>query len=373
MSEEERGTVEENRYRATATAYISRQARHTHPIGTFSRNRYGTVIRWEPAATERSLCCDRVTAPTPQNPWTLNRHCRTIGHLARLNNLHVGRLTRMIHAMQQESLLEAVDGTVAGTDNRHVGEQEAYNLVFNGYGIIRDISVSEAERNRTRIRGQILNEEQGICNFPAWSDDGITPSGSAQIRLVMNRENNVRDYTVLTSDQRGFHYNEHTNRWMYIGRIVSLQMDTSLGVPPTRNFDIELESQLGWQMEGTVSTMWQRRIISAYGSFAIDPASSFAEALRDSVRISTVRGAVSRRLVAESAVPDGVSALLTREEIANHSVLYIQILKSLKTFNNGVYSKSVYRMLDAYKSALTAEEQQEIEAKFLEASARWRP
>lgn len=68
--------------------YESRQARLTHPAGTFDR-----AGRWYPDPDERRSCCDAIRSPSRNWPYSLLCHCRTLKHCRNL-------LAPAIHEME---------------------------------------------------------------------------------------------------------------------------------------------------------------------------------------------------------------------------------------------------------------------------------
>jgi hypothetical protein len=73
------------------SAYIARQARDAHPVGTFDRGG-----RWYPADEEWRNCCARIRTPSRSWPYSLLVHCRTVEHVAALYGVDVAELRRAV-------------------------------------------------------------------------------------------------------------------------------------------------------------------------------------------------------------------------------------------------------------------------------------
>lgn len=69
--------------------YLDRQARAAHPQGHFDRGG-----RWYPSEAETQPCCSSIRSPSRAWPHSLNRHCRTIRHIARLFDISAADLRR---------------------------------------------------------------------------------------------------------------------------------------------------------------------------------------------------------------------------------------------------------------------------------------
>lgn len=72
-----------------AKCYLDRKARRTHPAGNL-----GKGGRWTPAPEERRSCCNDICRPSRAWPWTLNRHCRSLEHVAALFEVDALQLRR---------------------------------------------------------------------------------------------------------------------------------------------------------------------------------------------------------------------------------------------------------------------------------------
>jgi len=71
--------------------YLARQARIAHPAGSFD-----SKGRWFPAEGEACGCCDMIRDPSRAYPYSLQGHCRTIGHVAQMFGLEEMTLRRAV-------------------------------------------------------------------------------------------------------------------------------------------------------------------------------------------------------------------------------------------------------------------------------------
>ena len=62
--------------------YQARQARNAHPVGYFDNGG-----RWYPDDEEQQDCCEGLREPTRKFPYSLNRHCRTLTHVAHVHKV----------------------------------------------------------------------------------------------------------------------------------------------------------------------------------------------------------------------------------------------------------------------------------------------
>lgn len=77
-----------------AQAYIDRKAGKSYPAGRHDRGG-----RWYPDADERQVCCSQIREPSRAWPRTLQLHCHSATHVARLfdvEELDLKRTARML-------------------------------------------------------------------------------------------------------------------------------------------------------------------------------------------------------------------------------------------------------------------------------------
>lgn len=70
-----------------ADTYLKRQNRTQHPDGEFDQKG-----RWYPSASEQQRCCDHISSPTRNWPYSYLLHCRTLQHVARLHGVDLKAL-----------------------------------------------------------------------------------------------------------------------------------------------------------------------------------------------------------------------------------------------------------------------------------------
>lgn len=78
------------RLEAALQEYQNRQARVNHPDGTFDN-----AQRWYPSEAEHCECCDAIRSPSRAWPYTLNKHCRSIQHVAHLYDVDARELRKL--------------------------------------------------------------------------------------------------------------------------------------------------------------------------------------------------------------------------------------------------------------------------------------
>ena len=100
LSSEVRRAVEEWR---------KRQARATHPDGTFDRKR-----RWYPSEAEKQTCCGSVRNPSAAWPFSLITHCRSRDHV--INLFRVSRAEFNLALRIQKQLTEKEGGEENGKE-----------------------------------------------------------------------------------------------------------------------------------------------------------------------------------------------------------------------------------------------------------------
>ncbi len=71
--------------------YLDRQARDTHPSGSFDNGG-----RWYPDEDEIQECCNSIRRPSRNYPYSLMVHCRTIKHIANLYNVEVRAIRTIV-------------------------------------------------------------------------------------------------------------------------------------------------------------------------------------------------------------------------------------------------------------------------------------
>lgn len=65
------------------------------------RTRSDISAPWYPSAAERQACCKHVSPPSLGDPLTLNEHCRSEVHLAKLYNVDLRALRKQIRLMRR--------------------------------------------------------------------------------------------------------------------------------------------------------------------------------------------------------------------------------------------------------------------------------
>lgn len=68
---------------AAAREWIARRDRQSHPVG-----KCDSGGRWFPSETEWRDCCCDIRRPSRAWPWSLMTHCRSVGHVAELFDVH---------------------------------------------------------------------------------------------------------------------------------------------------------------------------------------------------------------------------------------------------------------------------------------------
>lgn len=74
--------------------WVDRQTRKAHPDGTFD-----SAKRWEPSPAEHCICCSSIRTPTRAWPFSLNKHCRGIEHVANLRGVHAEDIKSVAFAL----------------------------------------------------------------------------------------------------------------------------------------------------------------------------------------------------------------------------------------------------------------------------------
>ena len=86
---------QKSRVIAAAIEFNARQARHSHPAGTFDKGN-----RWYPASGEQCECCESIRSPSRSFPYSLMAHCRTAEHVAHLFDVDLLLLKRAARALK---------------------------------------------------------------------------------------------------------------------------------------------------------------------------------------------------------------------------------------------------------------------------------
>ncbi|KON48494.1 hypothetical protein [Mariprofundus ferrooxydans] len=85
--------------------YLSRSCYSSHPDG-----RFDNAKRWYPSASEERFCCDDIRPPSRAYPSSLNKHCRSIKHIAALYDVDETILRRVARKVAKGvSTIEAVN------------------------------------------------------------------------------------------------------------------------------------------------------------------------------------------------------------------------------------------------------------------------
>jgi len=88
----------QTRLQAALQEYQNRQARASHPDGTFDK-----AQRWYPSEEEHQPCCAVIRSPSRAWPYTLNKHCRSIEHVAHLYNVDAPALRKLVRAERTQT------------------------------------------------------------------------------------------------------------------------------------------------------------------------------------------------------------------------------------------------------------------------------
>ena len=80
----------------SAQIYLDRRDRTEHPAGHFTNGN-----KWFPSAEERCFCCIGIRQPSWAYPWSLNKHCRSIEHIAELCDVDATDLRRAVRKLKQ--------------------------------------------------------------------------------------------------------------------------------------------------------------------------------------------------------------------------------------------------------------------------------
>ena len=69
------------------------QDRRQHPDGTFDKQG-----RWYPSDAETQDCCQHIRSPSARYPYSLMKHCRSVGHVAARFGVDIKDLRKETHA-----------------------------------------------------------------------------------------------------------------------------------------------------------------------------------------------------------------------------------------------------------------------------------
>lgn len=75
---------------AATKEYFSREVRKSHPEGEFDNAK-----RWHPSDAEERDCCSSIRSPTRSWPNSLNKHCRSVEHIANLYEVDTSALRKI--------------------------------------------------------------------------------------------------------------------------------------------------------------------------------------------------------------------------------------------------------------------------------------
>ncbi len=79
-----------------ARTYIGRRDGYESPAGDFQSG-----PKWFPSEAERCWCCDFIREPSWRWPDSLDKHCRTYDHVARLLKVDKAALRREVSRLDQ--------------------------------------------------------------------------------------------------------------------------------------------------------------------------------------------------------------------------------------------------------------------------------
>lgn len=350
-----RGDVHsETEYVRAADIYLDRQARRLHPSGIFINNERNEVVSWQPDSTEVASCCARVPAPTPQNPYTVNRHCRTIRHLATLFHLNQARLeqtiaTRRLRNRLHEQLRGGVTPSAVAAETSDLEDVVARNRLDNlqGFAVIDVMNVTRnavGERREMHCRYVGTNPTAEFSGMPEWTQRlGNPPT------IYLSLFDNTRFMPYVWYGFRGvdmFRYDAVAHAWIHDSVVVVNNRNRRINALAQEEitFDLSLYVPL---------PATPRMVMSGNTAY-------WAGASVDELRYG------------ETATAPEIELSLCQEDIAGKSELYVRLLKQLQRFNEHMVIEKAKRFTDAYKPMLSAEEQQALDVKFDQLKVRWR-
>lgn len=94
--------------------YLKRYARRINPDGYFDN-----AGRWYPSDHERQACCDSIREPSRAYLCSLNKHCRTMNHIAHLFDVDLRFLRRRVRDMRNEFFSSLRERCIAEARARH--------------------------------------------------------------------------------------------------------------------------------------------------------------------------------------------------------------------------------------------------------------
>ena len=80
---------------AAISEYFRRRNRTSHPEGEWDNGG-----RWYPSETEKCECCNSIRWPSRRWPYSLNKHARSIGHVAQLYKVDPRYLRQRVKEFQ---------------------------------------------------------------------------------------------------------------------------------------------------------------------------------------------------------------------------------------------------------------------------------
>lgn len=98
MASSKKIVMDESKIQQVAVAvvsYLGRQARKEHPAGDFDNAK-----RWYPSDSEECECCEGLRSPSRSWPNSLNKHCRSLEHVAALNKVARIDLSRAVKLVE---------------------------------------------------------------------------------------------------------------------------------------------------------------------------------------------------------------------------------------------------------------------------------
>jgi hypothetical protein len=79
-----------------ANCAMRRRSRLEHPAGSFDRQG-----RFWPDVSEHRACCDWITEPTKNYPYSQMHHCRSMAHIAELYGVDALDLRRKVRELKK--------------------------------------------------------------------------------------------------------------------------------------------------------------------------------------------------------------------------------------------------------------------------------
>ena len=94
--------------------YLHRQARRINPDGYFDNGG-----RWYPSETERQSCCSSIREPSREWRFSLNKHCRSMKHIAHLFDVDLRFLRQRAKELETEFFQTLRARCIAEARERH--------------------------------------------------------------------------------------------------------------------------------------------------------------------------------------------------------------------------------------------------------------